>query len=257
MPESWFRHLSQHRLARSANMRPVVGSMRCPSAAVAVDGVEEVAVGAELHLPCGGIPRTYGLAVPPAGYIERFLLVGDGSIKTVEDVEVAPIVTDGGEEPGHGPVDLFVQAEVQERIEGERRVSNPRVPVVPVLGAADALWERCGGGRGDGAGTLGQQQLERQVRTAGPPSSKRLRRSRGVRPIVATTRSSGPSETEWRAEVGGQRLGVGGDDGEECPGAFGQPAMTRDAVRENVGGPDAVDNHSERLVLDVTTGVPL
>ena len=75
----------------------------------------------------------------PAGDVELCLSIRDGSVEGVEDVQIAAVVSYGAEEPGDGAVDLFVQTEVDEGVKGERRVSDPRVAVVPVLGSADPL----------------------------------------------------------------------------------------------------------------------
>ncbi len=50
----------------------------------------------------------------------------------------------------------------QERVDGERGVANPRVPVVPVAITADALGETAGGRRHDGARRPERQQFQRQ-----------------------------------------------------------------------------------------------
>ena len=102
--------------------------------------------------------------------------IRDGSVEAVEDVQIAAVVADGAEEPGDGAVDFFVQAEVDEGVEGERRVSDPRVAVVPVLGAADPLRERGGGGRSDRTGMLGEQRLEGQCGPAHRDGSRGRRR---------------------------------------------------------------------------------
>ena len=47
-----------------------------------------------------------------------------------------------------------------QRLDGERRVPDPRVAVVPVAGAADHLGQRGGGRRADRAGGLERQRLE-------------------------------------------------------------------------------------------------
>ena len=124
MPESRYRHRSQQRSARSAR-DPAGGRVDLVSfVAIPADGVEEVTVGAELQLTRGSVSGADGLAVSPAGEVERCLPIRDGFVDAVEDVQIAPVVADGVEEPGDGAVDFFVQTEVDEGVERERRVST-------------------------------------------------------------------------------------------------------------------------------------
>ena len=146
-------------------------------------------------------------------------------------------------------MDFFVQTEVDEGVEGEGRVSDPRVAVVPVLGSADPLGERGGGGRGDGAGMLGEQRLERQRGSA----------HREVPGAVACEQvgpappgADGPVEPglngvrRWKE----QRLGVGGHHGEQRSGPFVHPGLTGHAVGGDHGRPEAVEDQPQGLVLD-------
>ena len=94
-------------------------------------------------------------------------------------------------------MDLFVQTEVDEGVEGERRVSHPRVAVVPVLGSADPLGKRGGGGRSDRTGMLGQQRLEGQRGPAHREAPGAVAVEQ-LGPASPGARWSGPVETGWR-----------------------------------------------------------
>ena len=55
-------------------------------------------------------------------------------------------------------------AETQQSVDSERRVADPREPVVPVAVTAECFRKRSGGSGGDGARRRVQQQLERERR---------------------------------------------------------------------------------------------
>ena len=65
-------------------------------------------------------------------------------------------------QPRHEAGRLVGEAEPHQRVQGERRIPDPGVPVVPVPGAADGFRQRRGGRRDQRSGRLVDQQLEHE-----------------------------------------------------------------------------------------------
>ena len=70
--------------------------------------------------------------------------------------------TRGVEEPVDERGAFALEAAVVQGGDGERRVAQPAVSIVPVADAAHRLGERCGGGGDDRAGWRVRQQLQHQ-----------------------------------------------------------------------------------------------
>ncbi|OUD96467.1 hypothetical protein CMMCAS03_00465 [Clavibacter michiganensis subsp. michiganensis] len=84
----------------------------------------------------------------------------------VHDLHVARIPGDRPEEPRAPLVGLALEAVREEHLQGERRVAEPHVAVVPVAGPAELLGEARGRRRDDAAGVLVRQRAEHEQRPA-------------------------------------------------------------------------------------------
>ena len=138
-----------------------------PLVRVSKDGVEEVAVGPQLDL--GGcsvaVPDRSRLTIARRRKVR--LAARSGPVQGVEDTEFGAVSPHGVQDPGHRAVGFLVQAEADQRIDGEGRVAYPGVAVVPVLVPADPFRQRGGDSGGDGATRLGDQRLQRQSGAGG------------------------------------------------------------------------------------------
>ena len=140
--------------------RPVVEE----SVGQSMHGAEQLAVDVELALAPGPVADPNGNGLPPARQVGQLplgqvVLAADAE----HDLQVAVLLEGSGGGGGHVVeelVGLIGTGRHPQRLDGERGVSDPRVAVVPVSGAADDLGER-GGGRGaDRTGGLERQRLE-------------------------------------------------------------------------------------------------
>src|ERR1700722_17438933 len=68
-------------------------------------------------------------------------------------------------EPLHEARGLVGKADAQQSVEGEGRVTNPSIPIIPVALSTDRLRQAASGSRHDSAGWLEGQKLERQCGT--------------------------------------------------------------------------------------------
>ena len=132
-----------------------------------VDGVDQLAVDVELELVGGAVSDPHGRRAPVALEVVEHLLGELGAaVDGVHDLERARLVTDALAEtvgqPVHEAGGLVGEAEPEQRVEGEGRVADPRVAVVPVAAAADLL-RQARRRRGDHRpGRLVREQLEHE-----------------------------------------------------------------------------------------------
>ena len=163
-----------------------------PGAVGEEDRVHRLAVDVELELIRGAVPDPHRARAPIAlEVVEGLLVEVAAAVDAVHQLEreaagrgslLQRVPEPDGE--AHG---LLGVPEPEERVDGERRVADPGVPVVPVALASDLLREP-GGGRGDqGAGRRVGHELERHRGPAHrlpPPTPVR----RLVQPCSSRTR---------------------------------------------------------------------
>ena len=129
-----------------------------------VHRVEQLSVHVQLPLTPGAVAHTHGRGVAPTREV-RELALGEVvfAADAEHDLQVAVSLQRSRGRRGHVLeefVGLVGARRDPQRLDGERRVPDPREPVVPVPFAALAFWERRGGGGADRAGWLERQRLE-------------------------------------------------------------------------------------------------
>ncbi len=118
------------------------------------------------------LPLVEGAVADPDGtrsrvareVVERRLGQVSPTVDPVHDLQRAVLVRLDVRDELHELVGLPVEVQVVERLEGERRVSHPRVAVVPVALAARRLGERCRQRRDGRPGRHVGQPLDRERR---------------------------------------------------------------------------------------------
>ena len=84
------------------------------------------------------------------------------AVDGVHDLEVVGVAGDGAQQPVPPEPRLVDVPGVDQRLDGQGRVAQPAVAVVPVALAAEVLGQRGGGGRDDAAGLLVRHQAQRE-----------------------------------------------------------------------------------------------
>ena len=138
---------------------------------VDVEGVEHGAPQVVLALVVGGVADADGPRPLVAAQVLEDLLVGRRrAVDAVHHLEVGVAFGHVGKEPEE-VVGLPVEAERVQAPQGEGRVADPAVAVVPVALALGRLRERRGGGRHDGAGRRERHALQGEgaALEVGPP----------------------------------------------------------------------------------------
>ena len=118
--------------------------------------VHRLAVDVELQLVGGAVADPHRLrAAPPLEVIEDLLGQVGGAVDPVHDLEraarVARMLGGAVAQPVDEPLRLVGEAEAEQRVDGERAVPDPGVPVVPVPLAALLLGQRRRSARRPGA----------------------------------------------------------------------------------------------------------
>ena len=152
-------------------------------------------------------------------------------------------------------MDLFVEAEVDEGVEGEGGVADPGVAVVPVLGAADPLGQRGRRRGGDGPGLLVQSVL----------SARAERTDRAVHgPAAATESVHSPPATRRCGPAGRRRLRAGTKSGSSSVATTAtreRPAppceWPPDVVRSTSAPAQPSMMTAEGLVPSIAIGMPV
>jgi hypothetical protein len=126
-----------------------------------VQGVHHLAVDVELELVDGAVadPHRPGLLI--AGQPVQ-LLLGDPPLAghAVQDLHLPRLAGDGPQQPLAPRLGLVDQPGQHQRRQGEGRVPQPAVAVVPVADPAELLGQRGGGGGDDAAGGGVGQRLQ-------------------------------------------------------------------------------------------------
>src|SRR5919106_6294181 len=125
-----------------AQERPQVGLDRAARSGPQVCRVQDLAVHVELELPRRGVSDPYrsGSAIP-LEVVELDLGQQPLTADAVQDLEVVGPPGGGSGEPADEVLRLGRVAEELERVQRERRVSEPAIPVVPIPHTADVLGE--------------------------------------------------------------------------------------------------------------------
>jgi hypothetical protein len=212
-----------------------------------VQGVHHLPVHVQLDLRGGGVAGPHRAGVLVAGQPAQ-LQLGQAAFprRAVHDLQLGRVAGNHAQQPVAPAPGLLAVAGPQQRVQGERGVAQPAVPVVPVAGAAELLGQR-GCRRGDdAAGRLVRQRLERDERPhdritprplvaaapgpVPPPGLGRRDRRHGVRSAAALGELRMPRQNERhpltrahgelgdRAEVLPAGLGRGGQADRVGPG---------------------------------------
>ena len=200
------RRSSRHS-SRLTESRQAWSDASSPCSLRECEGVDDLAVDVELDLLGGGVadpdrassPRSPGAS--SASYSVEPPLAGHA----VHDLEVGRGAGGCAEQPLPPPPRLVQVAGVDQRDEGERRVAQPAVAVVPVARAADPLGE---GGRrrgDDPAGRLVDQALQHAQR-----------RAHGLGPVPVVGAAAGPLVPERLASPRGRCSTSTGSGGSAC-----------------------------------------
>ena len=128
-------------------------------------GVGDLAVHVELELRRGRVPDPDGLRALVPGKPSD-LVLGEAPLARgpVHDLELIGRSGHRAQQPVAPSPRLLVVSEADERVQRERRVTQPAVAVVPVAHAADPLGQRRGRRRDDPAGRRVRERLERDRR---------------------------------------------------------------------------------------------
>ncbi len=217
-----FQILDQHLLQRP-------GFAVCIDAVAArrVEGVEQFAEDIELQLGISLVADPHRPAVAEPGQpVELHFGQPACTPDAVHDLQLAGRTGRRAQQPGMPALRLFPITGAEQRIEGEGRVPEPAIPVVPVPRSADLLRQR-GGRRGDdAAGRPVGQRLQRDQRPfdliAPRPLIVRARRPFAPEP-VGLLEQGHRIALRRRVDMGrepGQleRLGRTGFDRERCEG---------------------------------------
>ena len=112
--------------------------------------------------PAAPLPISYRARAAIAGERERALGAPGAAVEAVEDAQARMRQLRGVQQPPEERFALVGQPRLHQRVEHERRVTNPAEAVVPVALAADLLGQRCRGRGRDRARGRVDQQLQRQ-----------------------------------------------------------------------------------------------
>ncbi len=123
---------------------------------------EQVSVASPLRLPHGAVAVAGRMGVAVAAQPQFRLAVRRVPAQAVEGMDLRGRGRDAAQHPGQRALDFLGEAELDERVEHERGVADPSVPVVVVAVAADPLRQRAGGRRRHGPGRRVGEKLERQ-----------------------------------------------------------------------------------------------
>ena len=126
-----------------------------------VEGVHHLAVDVELELVAGAVAdpdRLRPLVAGQPGQLE----LGQPPLagRAVHDLEVVRVAGDGSQQPAPPGLRLVLVAALEQGVEGEGRVAEPAVAVVPVADAAELLRQRRRRRGDDAAGRLVGQCLQ-------------------------------------------------------------------------------------------------
>ena len=136
-----------------------------PRLAAERDGVDHLAVHVELELADRGVADPHRRRVLVAGQPVRLPFLETALAgHAVHDLHVARVPGDRPPQPLPPRRRLAGVAGAQQRLQGDRGVAQPAVPVVPVPHPADVLGQRGRRGRDDAAGRSVGERLQRDQR---------------------------------------------------------------------------------------------
>ena len=167
MPSSGSRQASAEVIEQAELDLPALRIDRQAVLARLVEAVEHLAVDVELELAACRVAHPHGLralvAVEPRQLeLAQAPLAGDA----VHDLDVGRIAGDCAHEPAPPLSRLVGVVAMEEREQGQRRVAQPAVAVVPVAHGADPLRQRRRRRGDDPAGRVVRERLEDDERPA-------------------------------------------------------------------------------------------
>ena len=130
-----------------------------------VQDVEHLAVDVQLELRAGCVADPDRLR-PLVARQPRQLAFREVPLtgRAVHDLQVVRVAGDGSQQPAAPGPRLVLEAVLEQGVEGERRVTEPAVPVVPVADAADLLRQRGRRSRHDPARRIVGERLQHHQR---------------------------------------------------------------------------------------------
>ena len=131
-----------------------------------VQRVHDFAVDVELQLIDRGVPDADRPRPLVSGQpVERELRQPPFSARPVHRLQIGRIASDGSEQPRPPGGRLGREPARHQRVQRERRVSEPADAVVPIAHPSKLLGQRCGRGRDNAPGGFERQRLEHDQRT--------------------------------------------------------------------------------------------
>ena len=161
------RPVVAHPVGEAAQVLPEVVADRGAVLVVEVDGVHQLAVDVELELLHRAVADAHRARALVAGEVLEHRLLAHGlAADVVHDLQGPRLVQLAAAlgEPLHEVAGLLGEADPHERVDGEGRVADPHVAVVPVADAAEVLGQRAGRRRDHRARGLVGEQLQGQRR---------------------------------------------------------------------------------------------
>ena len=131
-----------------------------------MDGGYHLAEHVHLQVVGGGVSHAHGPRVLVASQVfERVFSQRRDGAYAVQDARLSAVQVTLFQQPVQVPVGAVLVAQPVQDVDGETRVPEPRVAVVPVAGSADGLRQACGGGGHHRAGVAVHHQVKREERT--------------------------------------------------------------------------------------------
>lgn len=220
----------------------VVAVERATERTITREGIDDFTVDIELELLRGLVPDTDGTTAPVAVEVDEQVLRDMRlTVEGIDDLQFRLSKTRSVEDPIDECVGFLMEAQTEERANGEGGIAEPTIPVIPVAGATRLLGER--GGRCGDHGTRGRIGKELECERAALDC---LAIGAGIgavqdplRPVVEGQTLEGVEKLR-NGEFDGCFVGVGegeigGLPGFEYEGAAqdGAPLLERDARVEN------------------------
>ena len=251
IPQSGWVQMSQTWLPSWPSRSALAGSRWAPGPVHRQPhALEQVAVGPPLRLADGPVAGPGRAGVLVAAQPQLGLGVGHVPAQPVERVDLRCRGRDAAQHPGQRALDRLGQPELDERVEHERGIPDPAVPVVVVAVTAHLLGQRRGGGGRHGSrGRIGQQlEHERAAHheftvvalighAAGPLAPRLLR----FLPALAYVAGRGQD----------QRCVVGRDERQQGVAALAGNELAAELAQARLGPPGPLSDQQHHQVAGV------